>query len=140
MAIFILTLLAERAASSLRAEVPSQLTKIELSHITAVCGLAFLAFDKSSIWGDQISSLLGSFFAWDGGIAQSYQVWECLLRPYVGDKCVVYRHAIWLGLPLVWLTAVPLIASGFDRARGALKSRRRIGSDESTSLATDTYL
>ncbi|CEL98614.1 unnamed protein product [Vitrella brassicaformis CCMP3155] len=140
MAIFILTALAERAASSLGAEVPSQLTKIGLSHITAVCGLAFLAFDKSSIWGDQISSLLGRFFAWDGGIAQSYQVCECVLRPYVGDECVLYRHAMWLALPLIWLTAVPLIASGFDKARHAFKSRRRIGSDQSTPLATDTHL
>ncbi|CEL95923.1 unnamed protein product [Vitrella brassicaformis CCMP3155] len=94
MAIFILTSLAERASSSPRAEIPSQLIKIGLSHITAVCGLAFLVFDES-VWGNQISSLVGSFFAWTGGVPQSYQIWECLLRPYVGDKCVLYRHAMW---------------------------------------------
>ncbi|CEM11834.1 unnamed protein product [Vitrella brassicaformis CCMP3155] len=139
IAIFILTALAERASSSPRAEIPSQLIKIGLSHITAVCGLAFLVFDES-LWGNQISSLVGSFFAWNCGVPQSYQVWECLLRPYVGDKCVLYRHAMWLALPLVWLTAAPLIASGFDKARDAFKSRRRIGSDESTSFATiDSY-
>ncbi|CEL94516.1 unnamed protein product [Vitrella brassicaformis CCMP3155] len=137
LAIFILTALAERAAATQRAEVPSQLTKIGLSHITAVCGLAFLVFDES-LWGDQISSLVRSFFGWSGGVPQSYQVWECLLRPYVGDKCVLYRHSVWLGLPLIWLTAVPLVASGFDKVREALKSKRRIGTDD--SFATDTYL
>ncbi|CEM19917.1 unnamed protein product [Vitrella brassicaformis CCMP3155] len=139
IAIFILTALAGRAASSVRAEVPSQLIKIGLSHITAVCGLTFLVFDES-LWGDQISSLVGSFFAWDGGVAQSYQIWECLLKPYVGDKCVLYRHAIWLALPLVWLTVVPLIATCFDRVRDAFRSRRRIDTDESTSFSTNAYL
>ncbi|CEL98070.1 unnamed protein product [Vitrella brassicaformis CCMP3155] len=139
MAIFILTALAERASSSPRAEVPSQLIKIGLSHITAVCGLAFLVFDES-ILGDQISSLIGSFFAWTGGVPQSYQIWECLLKPYVGDKCVLYRNAVWLALPLVWLTAVPIIASGFDRVRDAFKSRRRVGSNKQASLATDTNI
>ncbi|CEL92214.1 unnamed protein product [Vitrella brassicaformis CCMP3155] len=140
MAIFILTALAERASSSLRAQVPSQLIKIGLSHITAVCGLAFLAFDESSVWGGQISSLLGGFFAWTGGVPQLRGVWESLLRPYVGDKCVLYRNAVWLALPLVWLTAVPIIASGFDRVRDAFKSRRRVGSNERASLATDTNI
>ncbi|CEM29298.1 unnamed protein product [Vitrella brassicaformis CCMP3155] len=135
MAIFILTALAERAASSPRAEVPSQLIKIGLYHITAVGGLAFVVFDES-LENDRISSLIGSFFAWDGGVLQSYQVWECVLRRHVGERCVLYRHALWLGLPLVWLTVVPLIASAFDKVRGAFKSRRRRSSDRST----DTYL
>ncbi|CEM16706.1 unnamed protein product [Vitrella brassicaformis CCMP3155] len=51
IAVFVLTALAERAASSPRAEVPSQLIKIGLYHITAVCGLAFVVFDDSP-WGD----------------------------------------------------------------------------------------
>jgi len=136
MAFFILTALAKRGAASPRAEVPSQLTKIGLSHITAVCGLAFVVFDES-IWGDQIASLVGPFFAWDGGVPQSYQVWECVLRH---DKCVLYRHAMWLALPLLWLTIAPLVASGIDRARRSFKPRRRIGNDDSISLATDSYL
>ncbi|CEL92604.1 unnamed protein product [Vitrella brassicaformis CCMP3155] len=70
IAIFILTALAERAGTSLRAEVPSQLIKIGLSHITAVCGLAFLVFDES-LWGDEISSLVGPFFAWSGGVRKA---------------------------------------------------------------------
>jgi len=135
MAIFILTALAERAASSPRAEVPSQLIKIGLYHITAVGGLAFVVFDES-LENDRISSLIGSFFAWDGGVLQSYHMWERVLRPHVGERCVLYRHALWLGLPLVWLTVVPLIASAFDKVRGAFKSRRRRSSDRST----DTYL
>ncbi|CEL92619.1 unnamed protein product [Vitrella brassicaformis CCMP3155] len=86
MAIFILTALAERAAASPRAEVPSQLTKIGLSHITAVCGLAFLVFDNS-LWGDQISSLIGSVFAWDGGLAQSYQIFATHLAHCCAPHC-----------------------------------------------------
>ncbi|CEL99184.1 unnamed protein product [Vitrella brassicaformis CCMP3155] len=108
LAIFGWTILAQRGAHLQRAAPHSMLLKMAQNHFSAVSGLAMVVSTDWPVWS---ASLVEDVFAWEGGVPVAYSAWECLLRPAWGPQAVMFRHAVWIILPLVWLIIVTAVAA-----------------------------
>ncbi|CEM14970.1 unnamed protein product [Vitrella brassicaformis CCMP3155] len=121
-AIFLLTHLSKRAASALHVGLISVILKITIGHFTVMSGL--MALDYAVLRGDTTSqtalpSVYRGLFGWDGGISMEYTSWTCLFASLVGDETAeLWRHAVWIGLPIILLVVVTLFAELWMVASG----------------------
>ncbi|CEM37819.1 unnamed protein product [Vitrella brassicaformis CCMP3155] len=108
-----LTMLAKRASALSRANITTMLIKIGMNHCTSLSGVALVGYHQAYDWPHWLASSFHQVFVYDGGIPlQAYTAWECLLRPSFGEMAGVWRHAVWIGLPLMWLFVLPLLGAG----------------------------
>ncbi|CEM18772.1 unnamed protein product [Vitrella brassicaformis CCMP3155] len=124
--VFILTSLAQSSGARPRDDVQAVLCKLTLNHVTSISVLAMLVFSMShdderfSVWVKSSSRP----FTWDGGLPLAYTSWDCLIRLVrddMRDTAVLWRHAVWIVIPLLCLIVMPIIAALFAWGAGCVK-------------------